>query len=480
MNKLQGLEPAKVFQFFEEMSQIPRTSGDEKRISDWLVSFAKERNLEVHQDKALNVIIKKPGTEGYENSPAVIIQGHMDMVGEKTKDSSHDFSKDPINLRVEGDFVYATDTTLGADDGIAVAYGLAILDSNDIPHPPLELLITTSEETGMNGAIDLDASPLTGTKLLNIDSEEEGIFLVSCAGGNTVYTSFPCDFQEGSRKAYEISVTGLKGGHSGMEIIKQRANAVKLLGRVPDRINKNHDLSISTLWGGAKHNAISREAYAIIAVPEMEVSKVKGILDMMNKDFKNEYGAVDPDIVVGIKETEAGHFLSKKTADNIINYINIAPDGVQSVSKEIEGLVVSSLNLGVLEEKDNNLVFTHSVRSSVKSLKEDISNRLITLAKLCGGKAEIQDDYPEWEYDPESELREIAIEAYAELTGEKPEIEAIHAGLECGLLKRKLPDTDMISFGPNLYDVHTPQEHMSISSVFNTFEFLKALLAKLK
>ncbi|MGM9975240.1 MAG: beta-Ala-His dipeptidase, partial [Clostridiaceae bacterium] len=356
MYKLKELKPEKVFGFFEEMSQIPRTSGDEKKISDWLVTFAKERNLEVYQDEVLNVIIRKPGTPGYENSPGVIIQGHMDMVGEKSKESTHDFSKDPINLRIDGDYVYATDTTLGADDGIAVAYGLAILDSDDIPHPPLELLVTTSEETGMNGAIDLDASPLKGKVLLNIDAEEEGIFLVSCAGGNTVYTTFSAEYENDSRKAYEISVTGLKGGHSGIEINKQRGNAVKLLGRVLKRISREMEIRIASISGGAKHNAIAREAAAIITVPEMKVSTVKGILDEMNKTFVNEFATEDPEIVVGIKEASCERVMSEKATKGIIDYMNIVPDGVQTISREIEGLVVSSLNLGVLEEKEDKVI----------------------------------------------------------------------------------------------------------------------------
>ena len=480
MYKLKELKPEKVFTLFEEMSQIPRTSGDEKKISDWLVAFAKERNLEVYQDEALNVIIKKPGTAGYEDSPAVIIQGHMDMVGEKSKESTHDFSKDPINLRIDGDYVYATDTTLGADDGIAVAYGLAILDSEDIPHPPLELLITTSEETGMNGAIDLDASPLKGKVLLNIDAEEEGIFLVSCAGGNTVYTSFSAEYENESRKAYEIYVTGLKGGHSGIEINKQRGNAVKLLGRVLKRTSREMDIRIASISGGAKHNAIAREAVATITVPEIKVSTLKGILDEMNKLFVNEFASEDPEIVVGIKESSCERVMSEKTTNAIINYMNIVPDGVQTISREIEGLVVSSLNLGVLEEKEDKIIFTHAVRSSVKSLKEDISNKLMIIAELCGGTSEIKDNYPEWQYTADSKVREVAISTYKELTGEEPKIEAIHAGLECGLLKEKLPEADMIAFGPNLYDVHTPQEHMSISSVARTFDFLKALLGNLK
>jgi len=480
MNKLSNLEPSDVLHFFEEISQIPRTSGNEKEISDWLVDFAQKRNLEVYRDNALNVIIKKPGTKGYENSPAVIIQGHMDMVGEKSKTSTHDFLKDPIALRVEGDYIYATDTTLGGDDGIAIAFGLAILDSNDIPHPPIELLITTSEETGMNGAIDLDPTHINGKVLLNIDAEEEGVFLVSCAGGVNAVTSFNPSYENGHSDAYEIFIGGLKGGHSGMEIVKQRANAVKLLGRLLDKISSEYQIKLSSICGGAKHNAIAREASAVIVCKDLNLSVLSKITEEMADTFRNEYSKEDPDIIIDVKQTTAERNMTLKDTRMLIDYITVVPDGVQTVSREIQGLVVSSLNLGVLELKDGEIVFTHSIRSSVRSLRDEIAIRVQHIARLCGGSVKLLDSYPEWQYNPESKVRDIAVKTYKDLWGKEPAIEAIHAGLECGLLKEKLGELDMISFGPNLYDVHTPNEHMSISSVERTYKFLKALLANLK
>lgn len=480
MNKLSNLEPSDVLGIFEEMSQIPRTSGNEKEISDWLVDFAKKRNLEFYRDNALNVVIKKPGTKGYENSPAVIIQGHMDMVGEKSKTSTHNFLKDPIALRVEGDYVYATDTTLGADDGIAVAYGLAILDSKDIPHPPIELLVTTSEETGMNGAIDLDPSHINGKVLLNIDAEEEGVFLVSCAGGVNAITSFKPTYENNHSDAYEIFIGGLKGGHSGMEIVKQRANAVKLLGRILDKISSEHQIMLASICGGAKHNAIAREASAVIVCQDLNLSKLSKIAEEMSDIFRNEYSKEDPGIVIEVKPSKAERNMSKDDTRMLIDYITVVPDGVQTVSREIEGLVVSSLNLGVLETKDDEIVFTHSIRSSVRSLRDEIALRVQHIARLCGGRINLCDSYPEWQYNPDSKVRDIAIKTYKDLWGKEPAIAAIHAGLECGLLKEKLGELDMLSFGPNLYDVHTPNEHMSISSVERTYKFLKALLANLK
>lgn len=480
MDKLKDLKPSKVFHFFEELSQIPRTSGDEKRVSDWLVSFAKSRQLEVHQDEWLNVVIKKSGTTGYENSPAIIIQGHMDMVGEKTKESTHNFLTDPLKLRIKDDYIYATDTTLGGDDGIAVAYGLVLLDSEDIPHPPIELLITTNEETGMDGAANLDASILKGKTMINIDAEEEGIFLVSCAGGTTATVTFDPKYEEYTGEGLKVTIKGLQGGHSGIEIIKQRANAVKLLGRVLHNINEEININLSSLEGGAKHNAIAREAYANVSLAKEHISKAYEIIKKINDDFKNEYSIEDPGIIIEVEPIEINKVMNKKDSDNIISYMVTVPDGVQTMSKAIEGLVVSSLNLGVLEESNGKIKFTHAIRSSIKSLKFEISNRVKTIAALCCGSMKTFSDYPEWQYEADSKVRKVAIKTYLDLFKKEPKIEAIHAGLECGLLKEKLPDADMISFGPNLYDVHTPNEHMSISSVARTWDFLLALLSNLK
>lgn len=480
MHILEGFKPYDVFGFFEELTTIPRTSGNEQMISDFLVDFAKKRDLEVFQDKALNVIIRKPGTSGYEKSSAVIIQGHMDMVGEKSSKSQHDFLKDPLKVRVDKDFIYATDTTLGGDDGIAVALGLALLDSKDIPHPPIELLITTNEETGMDGARALDTKHLTGKTLLNMDAEEEGVFLVSCAGGLTAYVNFEPSFVDLEGKVLGISVTGLIGGHSGMEIIKQRANAVKLLGRVLNRLNTELAIRLVSVRGGAKHNAIAREAYAVISLSKKQYPRALEILQLMEETFKSEYKVEDAGVLIEEIAAEASKMMSLKESDNIIRYILTVPDGVQTMSQDLPGLVESSLNLGVLEEKDGKLRFVHAVRSSVPSLKTEIADRISTLGALTGGKVEITADYPGWAYEKNSKILATAIETYKALFGKEPEIKAIHAGLECGIFHESLPEVGMISFGPNLYAVHTPDEHMSISSVKRTWEFLKALLANLK
>lgn len=480
MSILNKLSPIEVFAFFEKLSSIPRTSGNEKQVSDYLVDFAKKRGLEVFQDEALNVIIKKGGTKGYEKSSPVIIQGHMDMVGEKTSGSKHDFTKDPIKLRIVDDFIYATDTTLGGDDGIAVAFGLAILDAKNLKHPPIELLITTNEEIGMNGASALTAEHLSGKTMLNIDSEEEGVFLVSCAGGVTSYVTFSPKYEDVSGEVMEVSVTDLKGGHSGMEIIKQRGNAVKLLGRILNRLNEEIGIRLVTLRGGAKHNAISREAYATIAFPKENTAKVNEIIKGMDSIFKVENRVEDPKVKVEIKKASGDKMMLSNSSNNIIKYIVTVPDGIQRMSSDIKGLVESSLNLGVLEQKDTKIEFVHSVRSSVKSEKEEIADIISVLASLTGAVVNKKGDYPAWQYEEDSSVRKIAMETFKSLFKKEPEISAIHAGLECGLLKKILPDTDMISFGPNLFDVHTPEEHMSISSAERMYKFLTTLLENLK
>jgi len=459
---------------------VPRGSGNERAISDFLVKFAKDRNLEVHQDKAMNVIIKKPGTAGYEKSPTVIIQGHMDMVCEKDASSNHDFLKDPIKFVVKGEMLYADKTTLGGDDGIAVAYALTVLDSKDIPHPPLEVLITTEEETGMGGAMALTDEHLQGTRLLNIDSEEEGVFLVSCAGGANIHVFFDIKKEAAKGKFLKITVGGLLGGHSGIEINKQRANSIKLLGRILYNIKQNEKINIVEISGGSKHNAIAKDAHAVIAVENTEA--VLKIVEKLAADFKGEYRAVDKLLTVTANETQnsSGQMFTKELTLNLIDFMASIPNGVQYMSMEIPGLVQTSLNNGVLEEIDGRIKFTTSVRSSVKSALDEIVDILRIQAERCGAEFKKISEYPAWEYSPDSPVRDAAVNVYKKLNNKEPLITAIHAGLECGLLKKTLPNVDAVSFGPNLYDVHTPNEHMEIASVERVWKFLLAYLAELK
>ena len=483
MNILQSLEPKKVFEYFEAISNIPRGSGNEKGISDYLLNFGKSLGLESIQDKALNVIIKKPGTKGYENAPTVIIQGHMDMVCEKNNGVEHDFEKDPLKLRIVDDYIYATDTTLGADNGIAVAYAMAILASNDIPHPPIEVLITTDEETGMSGAMAINKEHIDGKILINLDNEEEGYLLVSCAGGIRSTATLNIEKQDiKDKKLIKINISGLKGGHSGMDIIKERGNSNKILGRVLKGLSKEVEFNIVKLNGGSKNNAIPREAEAVITINSSDEKTVIDVIRNWNDIIGNELRTQDSGLKIealSIDDKEEKEFTDESTK-KVVDLLYLYPNGINSKSVEIDGLVESSTNLGVLTTSDTAVEFDSAIRSSVPSLKEEIVLRSKTIVELFGGEFTTTADYPGWEYNPDSKIREICQKVHKDLYGNEAKIVAIHAGVECGLFNEKLGDLDMISFGPNLYDVHTPDEHMSISSVRNCYEYLKAILKEIK
>ncbi|TCO71039.1 aminoacyl-histidine dipeptidase [Marinisporobacter balticus] len=483
-NVLGNLNPISVFKYFEEMSNIPRGSGNEKAISDYLVDFAKNHHLEVIQDNVLNVMIKKPATIGYENAPTVIIQGHMDMVCEKNKDTVHDFEKDPLKLRILDDMIYATDTTLGADDGIAIAYGLALLTSDNIPHPPLEVLITVEEETGLRGAFALDPKHLQGKFLINIDSEEEGQLLVSCAGGIRTTQVLPLIWEDVDKShiSYTINISGLLGGHSGMEIDKGRGNSNKLMGRILNDLSNTFDYSIKAINGGSKTNAIPRETDAIISIDPNDTVTLEEKINAWDTIFKNELRASDKNVTVKLEksETASSKVFSKETMKKVIALLVLLPHGVQSMSMEIKNLVESSTNLAIVTTKDTEITFNSSIRSSVKSLKYTILNQAKVIANLLDCELIESADYPEWSYDPDSKLRPLFEKVYQEKYGETPQISATHGGLECGLFKEKNNDLDMVSLGPNMFDVHTPNEHLSISSTQRTWEYLLAVLKEIK
>lgn len=483
-NKLEGLEPRSLWYYFEKISQIPRGSGNEKGISDYLVRFAQENKLWVMQDKALNIIIKKPGTKDYENAPTVILQGHMDMVCEKDEDVEHDFLKDPLRLKVKGDFVFAEGTTLGADNGIAVAYSLALLASKDIPHPPLEVIITTEEETGMEGAAKLDASLLTGKILINMDSEEEGEFLVSCAGGGRTHLVLKPNWINEEKKApvYSIQIRKLRGGHSGQEIDKERGNANKMMGRILTGIQEQIPFNLISINGGAKDNVISRETDAIIQIEEEYIDKLTNYIKEWNDIFRNEYRISDPEVVVKLEFIrEMTHrYLSEDTKKKAITVLTLIPNGIQSMSMDIKGLVESSTNLGVVTTDKDEIRFISAVRSSVKSRKEFIMKQTKILADMIGADYFTKGEYPEWQYVSDSKIRGIFEEVYENIYGNKPKINAIHAGVECGFFAEKIKGIDIISMGPNMWDIHTPNEKLSISSANRTWEFLLAVLKKIR
>jgi len=483
--KIENLQPELVFKYFSQISKIPRGSGNEKAISDYLVSEAKRLGLEVIQDKALNVIIKKPGTKGYENSPGVILQGHMDMVCEKNKDTVHDFTKDEIKLRVDGDYLYATGTTLGADNGIAVAMGLALLACDDTPHPPLEVLYTVNEEVSMIGAMKLDGSNFKGRYIINVDSEEEGKITVSCAGGVTAVITIDKEYKEISspKTAYNIGIKGLQGGHSGMEIDKKRGNSNVLMGRVLNHICKNGiSYDLISIHGGLKNNAIPRESECVILIDDNNKEALQKEIGNILDIFKNELKTSDPGVILECNKGEETYdkALSDDVKNKIIGVLNLMPRGVQTMSADIEGLVESSTNLGVVVTNENDIKFEFATRSSVKSLKEDLNYRMELLSKFIGVKINLEDDYPEWEYAKNSKLEKICEDTYEEITGKKPEIVALHAGLECGLLLDAIKGAEAVSIGPDLFDVHTPNEHLSISSTEKTWDYLVAILKNIK
>ena len=477
-----NLESQKVFDYFEEISAIPHGSRNTKQISDYLVAFAKAHDLEYYQDEANNVVMIQEATAGYEHADPIIIQGHMDMVCEKESGCEINFEKDGLDLYVDGDFLKARGTTLGGDDGIAVAYALAILDTPEIAHPRLEVVITVDEEIGMLGAEVIDLSMLKGHKLLNIDSDIEGHFLTSCAGGMTVETTIPVSYMAQSGLGVHVTVTGLEGGHSGSEIDKEHANANIVLGRVLKYISDRVEMGIAALAGGLKDNAIPRESKAELLIPSEKQGEFAECIKEIESVLKKEFESSDAGICILTEFTEEkeAQILSYTAMARVIFYLRNVPNGVQHMSRVMPGLVETSLNLGILELKEDALYVTTSVRSSVSSRKEELKDRLEHLAAFLGGEIETNGDYPAWEYKADSDIRETISAVYQELFEEEPVFEAIHAGLECGILSGKIADLDCVSFGPNNYDIHTPKERLSISSTEKVWKLLKEFLKRCK
>ena len=482
MRVLENLQPARVFYYFEEIAKIPHGSGNTKQISDYLVEFAKEHSLEHYQDEVNNVIMIKEATAGYENSDPIIIQGHMDMVCEKESDCTIDFEKDGLDLFVEDGFVKARGTTLGGDDGIAVAYALALLESSEYAHPRLEVVITIDEETGMDGAYAIDLSMLKGKKMLNIDSDEEGVFLTSCAGGTAVKALIPVKRNTEDGVVLNVKVDGLFGGHSGGEIHKERGNASILMGRVLNNIAKEVPFGIITLAGGLKDNAIPRECNASILVPAEGVARVEEIIAATSEVLKKEFFSSDAGVQVTSVNagTQSADILDFTSLNKVLCYLRMVPNGVQNMSQAIPGLVETSLNLGIMELKEDVFMTETSIRSSVRTRKEDVRDRLINIIEVCGGEAEVMGDYPAWEYKAESKLREEIAVAFKNVYGKEVKFDAIHAGLECGILSEKIEGLDCVSFGPQNFDIHTPQERLNIESTERVWNFLVEFLKQAK
>ncbi|WP_270215336.1 aminoacyl-histidine dipeptidase [Clostridium butyricum] len=485
MKKIENVKFDRIFYHFEQISKIPRGSGNEKAISDYLLDFGKSLGLECIQDAALNIIIKKTASIGYENAPAVIIQGHMDMVCEKNSDKEHDFEKDPINLVVKGDYIYADRTTLGADDGIAVAYAMTLLEDNTIEHPAIEVLLTTDEEAGMSGAMALQPHYINGKIVLNLDSEEEGKLLVSCAGGIRTKSILPIEWidKKNDTIAYNLVIRGLKGGHSGMEIHLGRGNSNKLMGRLLKSIDKELDFNLVSLNGGSKNNAIPRESSSIITISQKDERKLLDIKRKVCEELKNEFSKKDPNLRVHLLEVEESidKVFSDDSTKKAVDLLYMYPNGVNTVSSDIQGLTESSTNLGVVTTLENSIEYDSAARSSVSSLKDEIVTRSKCITEILGGKLVTESSYPEWPYKTDSKIREVCKDVYERMYEKTPEIVAIHAGVECGLFKEKLGnDVDMISFGPDIIDIHTPNEHISISSVERCYEYLLEVLKEIK
>ena len=479
MAVLEQLEPKKVFQIFEELSSVPRGTFYDEKVSNWCVEFAKNRNLEYIQDEAGNVIIKKPGTPGYEHSEPVIIQGHMDMVCEKEEGSDHNFETDPLELYIEDGYVKAKGTTLGGDDGIAIAYAFAILDSDDIPHPPLEIIITTDEEIGMGGANALDLSHIQGNILLNIDGEEEGIILAGCAGGVLETLTIPVTREKVSGSVMAIKVKGLRGGHSGSQIHEQRGNANKILGRILNHLDQGTDIQIVSVNGGSKDNVIAGSSEAVIMAKDLE--KAKAIVNGMEADIKSEFSSDEPNFQVPVSVAEGTeHALSKEATRKVIFAMVGTPYGVQGFSRDLPGIVETSLNLGIIRTDEESIALMYYLTSSVNSQHQELKSIFQMWAERLGGSHEESGEYPAWMYQKESKIRPLMAEAYKEVTGKDAVISTVHAGLECGLLSAKKPTLDCVSFGPDIPDVHSVKERLDIASTARVWEMIKNVLAKLK
>ena len=488
----ENLEPREVFHFFEEICRIPHGSGNVQNISDYLVSFARERGLDVIQDEELNVIIKDPGSAGYEDKEPVILQGHMDMVAVKEEGADIDMKVDGLKTATDGEFVWAEGTSLGGDDGIAVAYCLALLDSKDIPHPPLEVVITTNEETGMYGATAIDLSSLKGRKMINIDNEEEGVFITSCAGGARVYSELLVGKKRVTGVRAVVKVSGLLGGHSGEMIIKGRGNANIILARVLLEAMDCSLFGLVDLRGGVADNAIPSEAEAVVIVNEEDYKAFIYSIKASTNDILGELEIKDPGLKITINGNELVDEQSINTLFNfedekelvvisedtkkILSLICTLPDGVQAMSASVEGLVETSLNLGIMKMEDSRVVLEQSVRSSVESSKEFLIRRLTRLGRSFGAVVDVSGVYPGWKYKEMSPLRDHMVEVYEEMYGRKPKLEAIHAGLECGILSSKIHGLDCISIGPDMQDIHSTGEKLSVKSTSNVWEYLKAVL----
>ncbi len=482
MTEYKRPEPGDVFGFFEEIAAIPHGSYNTTQISNYLADFAKKRGLDYVQDELENVIIYGPASEGYEDAEPVILQGHMDMVCEKETGLDIDMKKEPIKLMIDGDFLTADGTTLGGDDGIAVAMMLALLDSKEYKHPALECVFTVDEETGLEGAEGIDVSNLHSNRMINIDSEEEGIFTVSCAGGSAAEGHIPVTRVKASGESYVLRLNGLLGGHSGMEIDKERGNSNLLMGRILSELASKVVFKLVTFKGGAFDNAIPKDTTAEILVASGAEFLEDMVADLRAK-LKNEFHASDPGLALELTKLEAASCdpIDSESTSRVIAYLLNVPDGIINMSMDIKGLPEVSLNLGVCELKEFEFNTLHGLRSSVDSRLMFLQKRLTSYYLQFGGNVEHKLYYPGWEYKPDSPLRDTCVAVFKEVYGKEPLVLATHAGLECGFFAGKMgADFDAVSIGPDMFDVHSPNEKLSIPSTQRTWKYLLKVLETLK
>ncbi len=481
------LKPAKVFEYFSLLSSVPHGSGNMKPIADICENFARERGLECIRDAADNIIIKKPGTAGYENAEPLILQGHLDMVCAKDPDCKKDMATAPIELYVDGDCLRARGTSLGGDNIIAVAMTMAILDSDDIPHPPIEAVFTVDEEVGLLGASALDFSALKGKRMINLDSEEEGVFTVCCAGGVRVNATVPLTFEDvpADSVAYKITVSGLMGGHSGVDIDKGRESANRLIIRFLKKLTEKLEFGLFSLEGGQLDNVICPEANAVIVFKndEAEIEKLLAAVAEYDAIFKNELAAGDSGVRVtaSVCDLPSSRVIAADTV-KVLTALHVLPYHIQRMSRDFEGLVQTSLNMGVLKLTESELRFSYSVRSSIASEKHDLVDKIKSVLALAFSEAKIDlhGDYPSWEYKRDSELRDVIMSAYKETTGKDGIVAGTHGGLECGIFSERIKGLDCVSMGPNLAEVHSPRESLDIPSVERLWKLMKDILCRLK
>jgi dipeptidase D len=477
---IDGLKPELVWKYFAEISKIPRGSKNEKQISAYIVQTAKSLGLEAKQDKCLNVVVKKPASPGRENVASLCLQGHLDMVCEKNKETVHDFEKDPIELVRKGNALMANGTTLGADNGIAVATNLAIMEDKSLVHGPLEFLFTSDEETGLTGANNLKPGQLESKTLMNLDSEEEGALYVGCSGGRNTVGTWTVSFKSapGDSSAVALHVKGLRGGHSGLEIDKGRGNSIKILNRVLIALEKV-DARLSMIEGGNKSNAIPREAEALVYLPKKNIKKARAIVEQWNSIQKAELATVEPDLSITMEEVQVkknGKVIKKTQWKMLAQTIAALPHGVIKMSADIPGLVETSTNVAIIRTERNKIVLTTSQRSSVASEIDEIVQCVSAVFDLGGAKAVRAEGYPGWKPNLDSHILKVAKSTYQSLYGKEPEVKAIHAGLECGIIGEKFPGMDMVSFGPTLEGVHSPDEKIQIDTVEKFWSFLLGIL----